>query len=83
MQGLTIDWNAYRKTKKTDPGYAKYKAQLLKRLEKIPKELRAQVAQAMLDDSSDDEEMPTTLEADTKESGNDDPKPDASSTQTD
>ena len=83
MQGLTIDWNAYRKTKKTDPGYAKYKAQLLKRLVKIPKELRAQVAQAMLKDSSDDEAMPTTLEESKDESSGDDPKSENSSSQTD
>jgi len=65
MQGLTIDWAEYRKTKKSDPNYAKYKAQLLKkRLEKAPKEIRAQLAQVLIEVMSSDEEdeVPTNLE---------------------
>jgi hypothetical protein len=69
MQGLSIDWVAYRKAKSEDPNYIKYKQAILKkRLEQFPPEFRVQVAQVIAESmASDDEEMPTHLEATTEE----------------
>jgi hypothetical protein len=69
MKGLSLDWKSYKELKRNNPGYEAYKAQLLKkRLEKLPKTVRTQVAQIFDEymDSGDEEEMPTTLETPSK-----------------
>ena len=74
MQGLKLDWNEYRKSKRNDPNYAKYKAQLLKkRLERTPKELRAQMAQILIEcmSSDDEDDVPVSLESSTDATSND------------
>jgi hypothetical protein len=65
MKGLSLDWKSYKELKRNNPGYEAYKAQLLKkRLDKLPKTVRTQVAQIFDEymDSGDEEEMPTTLD---------------------
>jgi hypothetical protein len=83
LQHLHIDWKQYKATQKSDPTYAKYKAQLRKkRLEKPNQNSRVHVAQLaeQSEDSSDeeDEDVPVGLESSDAESPS--PKPAKDST---